>query len=61
MKCQNCDKGKMTVTDSRANDGGVRRTRVCDNCGFRMYTMEIEKERYKRLLKIEKQWNKLKL
>ncbi len=54
MKCQNCDKGKMTVTDSRASDGGVRRTRVCDNCGLRMYTMEIEKERYKRLLKLEK-------
>ena len=42
MKCPFCRQGDFAVTDSRSHSDGfpVRRRRVCDQCGRRVWTVE---------------------
>ncbi len=38
-----CGSRNIQVTDSRPQDGNIRRTRVCKDCGRRFYTIETER------------------
>lgn len=44
----------MGVTDTRIRDDGTqRRSRKCATCGEKTITLEIDEQRYKRLVKLE--------
>lgn len=44
MICPNCNKdGRFATVDSRHREWGVKRVRVCPNCGKRVATIEIYK------------------
>lgn len=40
MQCKCGEKNR--VLETRTRPEGIRRTRVCDNCGHKTYTIEIE-------------------
>ena len=41
MKCDKCGLEQLIVKDSRPFDWGIKRKRVCLNCGHCMPTIEI--------------------
>jgi len=49
MRCSKCDNGNLRVRDNHYEDGIYIRTRVCDSCGYRTKTAEINYEIYKGL------------
>jgi transcriptional repressor NrdR len=40
MICPRCSSDKLSVTDSRADGGAIRRRRECSECGYRFTTYE---------------------
>ena len=42
-KCDKCGSYNVMVKDSRNHDGDIWRTRVCSDCGNRIYTIEVER------------------
>lgn len=50
MTCPNCFE-KTKVIDSRHEDDFIRRRRVCTNCNYRFFTVELDEDYYERLAK----------
>ena len=50
FKCNKCGGRNFKVTDSRENEIGIRRIRKCLDCGEKMSSIEITRERYYGLL-----------
>lgn len=47
-KCEMCGSYNLKVTDSRNHKGEIWRTRACQDCGNRIYTVEIERINYRK-------------
>lgn len=43
MKCNKCGSEQLKVSNTRNLDWGVKRIRVCLDCGYHMPTIEINK------------------
>ena len=41
-QCGECGSYNIKVTDSREHNGEIWRTRVCSDCGNRIYTVEVK-------------------
>lgn len=50
-RCE-CGSYNIKVTDSRDHDGDIWRTRVCQDCGKRIYSVEIDRSEYLRKIEI---------
>ena len=51
MTCPDCNE-KTKVIDSTAFEDSIERRRECLACGYRFNTIEIDKELYERLVKM---------
>ena len=47
-QCGECGSYNIKVTDSREHNGEIWRTRVCSDCGNRIYTVEVERYEYRK-------------
>ncbi len=47
-RCPECGSYNLKVTDSRDHDGDIWRTRVCSDCGERIYSIEVERYEYRK-------------
>lgn len=43
MKCNKCGSDQLIIANTRNTDWGVKRTRICLDCGYHMATIEINK------------------
>jgi len=43
MKCDKCGSNQLIITNTRSTDWGVKRTRICLDCGNHMATIEVSK------------------
>lgn len=59
MDCPKCG-ARMSVTDSRSSEYGIRRRRKCCQCGYRFTTYEISSAQKAKYERSEKQYAKLK-
>lgn len=48
MTCPKCN-AKARVIETRCEDDYVRRRRVCSECNYRFFTVEIDEDFYERL------------
>lgn len=50
MTCPVCN-GETTIYKTHDDDDCIKRWRVCDSCGYRFHTIEIDKDLYERMVK----------
>lgn len=48
MTCPKCN-AKARVIETRCEDDYVRRRRVCSECNYRFFTVEVDEDYYERL------------
>ena len=49
--CPSCGIGKLGTFDTRANEYGIRRRRICPKCNFRFTTLEIVADDFENISK----------
>lgn len=57
-RCE-CGSYNVKVTDSRDHNGEIWRTRLCCDCHKRIYSVEIEREQYKKSMEIISAYNSI--
>lgn len=50
MTCPKCGSENNRIVDSRQRDNTTMRRRWCNNCGLRFNTLEVQEEKYKKIL-----------
>lgn len=51
MTCPMCG-GDTKILETRSNEDSIKRRRKCLDCGYRFLTLEVDKDFYERLVKI---------
>lgn len=54
MTCPKCN-ARARVIETRCEDDYVRRKRVCSECNYRFFTVEIDEDFYERLVKTDEE------
>ena len=56
MTCPNCN-SRTKVVDSRTDEDSTERRRECVACGYRFTTVEVDKDLFERMVRLNDKWH----